>query len=183
MRTSCRPSKKRQLSGNQTHMPMKSKKAKDGFDTDGILLSYKKEVAAFDHRGLKFPFCPASCLLCCACTGCPVEDKCVRGNPGSIFGIDHQTISKNKRGEKCFAFRPYREAFYDERREMLKAHCDFFKLELEILDTVTYAEGTLTVSITPGPDSLQFRGGKNFARRPWYGKGSPYARYREAMRK
>lgn len=159
------------------------KKAQDGFDSDGVLFSYKKEVAAFDRRGLKFSFCPANCLLGCACTGCPVMDKCVRCNPGSVFGIDHQTISTNTRGEKCFAFRPYRDAFYEERRALLKEYCDFFKLELEILDTVTYAEGTLTVYITPGPDSLQFRGGKNFARRPWYGKGSPYARYREAMRK
>lgn len=167
----------------QRVVPMKPKKTKEGFDANGILFSYKEEEERFSKSRLKFKFCPQSCLLGLACTGCPAMDKCVRCNPGSVFGIDHQTISKNTRGEKCFAFRPYREAFYEERRALLKEYCDFFKLELEILDTVTYGEGTLTVYITPGPDSLQFRGGKNFARRPWYGKGSPYARYREAMRK
>lgn len=162
---------------------MKPKKAKEGFDTDGILFSYKEEYARFSKSRLKFKYCPQSCLLGLACTGCPVRDLCVHCNPGSALGIDHQTISKNARGEKCFAFRPYLTSFGEERRKRLKEYCDFFKLDLEILDIVTYGKGTLTVYITPGKDSLQFRGGGSFFGTPWYGKDSPHARYREAMRK
>lgn len=158
-----------------------SKELRTGFDIDGVLFSYKEEAERFSKSRLKFKYCPQSCLLGLACTGCPVMDMCVRCNPGGALGIDHQTISKNMRGERCFAFRPYRESFDDECRARLKEYCEFYKLDLEILDAVTYAEGTLTVYLTPGKDSLQFRGGGDFLGMPWYGKGSPHARWREEM--
>ena len=150
-------------------------------DEDVINSNYQKEHVAFLRRGFKFPYCPASVLLGCACMECPLKGECVKCNPGNLLGVDHQTLTKDSEGNWRFTFRPYKASLYEERRRNLQNFCDYFKLKLEISDEVTYVEGTYTVYITPTEDSLRFRKGGNVMGRPWYGKDSPHYRYRKAL--
>ena len=143
--------------------------------------NYQKEHVAFLRRGFKFPYCPASVLLGCACMECPLKGECVKCNPGSLLGVDHQTLTKDSEGNWRFTFRPSKASLYEERIRNLQNFCDYFKLKLEISDEVTYVEGTYTVYITPTEDSLRFRKGGNVIGRPWYGKDSPHYRYRKAL--
>ena len=143
--------------------------------------NYQKEHIAFLRRGFKFPYCPASVLLGCACMECPLKGECVKCNPGNLLGVDHQTLTKDSEGNWRFTFRPYKASLYEERRRNLQNFCDYFKLKLEISDEVTYVEGTYTVYITPTEDSLRFRKGGNAMGRPWYGKDSTHYRYRKAL--
>ena len=143
--------------------------------------NYQKEHIAFLRRGFKFPYCPASVLLGCACMECPLKVECVKCNPGSLLGVDHQTLTKDSEGNLRFTFRPYKASLYEERRRNLQDFCDYFKLKLEISEEVTYVEGTYTVYITPTEDSLRFRKGGDVMERPWYGKDSPHYRYRKAL--
>ena len=150
-------------------------------DEDVIKSNYQMERTAFRRRGFKFPYCPASVLLGCACMECPLKGECVKCNPGSLLGVDHQTLTKDSEGNLRFTFRPSKASLYEERIRNLQNFCDYFKLRLEISDEVTYVEGTYTVYITPTEDSLRFRKGGNVMGRPWYGKDSPHYRYRKAL--
>lgn len=143
--------------------------------------NYQKEHKAFRQRRFRFRYCPASVLLGCACMGCPLKDKCVRCNPGSLLGIDHQTLTKDDEGNERFTFRPYKASLSERQIEALQDFCDYFKLKLEISDVVTYAEGTYTVYITPTEESLCFRKNPNVIGFPWYGKDSPHYRYRKVL--
>ena len=145
--------------------------------------NYQKEHVAFLRRGFKFPYCPASVLLGCACMECPLKGECVKCNPGSLLGVDHQTLTKDSEGNWRFTFRPSKASLYEERIRNLQNFCDYFKLKLEISDEVTYVDGTYTVYITPTEDSLRFRKGGNVTGRPWYGKDSPHYRYRNVMKR
>ena len=151
-------------------------------DLKMIYSNYRKELAAFRRRGFKFPYCPASVLLGCACMECPLKNVCVRCNPGSLLGIDHQTLTNDEDGHERFTFRPYKASLGEERRKALTDFCAYFKLRLEITEEVTYVEGTYTIYITPTDESLCFRKRGNVLGRPWYGKDSPHYRYRDTMR-
>lgn len=150
---------------------------------DPIYEQYEKELRTLDKYRLKF--CPVHILLGCACGGCPVKGSCVRCNPGSALGIDHQTVTKDEDGNRRFTFRPYKTGFGKEKRELLKEFCDYFKFKLEILDVNTYCaevgDDTLTVHITPTDESLRFRRGGDVLGTPWYGKDSPLRRYKRAV--
>ena len=89
---------------------------------------YKKERAAFQRRHFKFTYCPASVLLGCACMKCPLKGECVKCNPGSLLGVDHQTITEDSDGNSRFTFRPYKASLYEQRRKNLQRFCDYFKL-------------------------------------------------------
>lgn len=147
---------------------------------------YKKEEEAFWSKRRSCPYCPMHVLLACACGDCPVEPRCVHGNPESALGINHQTLVDGPDGEKQFVFRPYKTSFSQETQDLLQCFCDYFKLKLEILDVNTYSEEvegqTHTVRISTTNESLCFRGGRNFSRRPWYGKGSPLDKWRQYVK-
>ena len=152
-------------------------------DEDVIKSNYQKERTAFLRRRFRFGYCPASVLLGCACMECPLKGECVKCNPGSLLGIDHQTLTKDGEGNERFTFRPYKDTLSEQRRMALQSFCAYFKLKLEISDVVTYGEGTYTVYITPTEDSLRFRKGGNVTGRPWYGKDSPHYGYRHVMKR
>ena len=156
----------------------------DDMPTEEIIeLNYQKERVAFQRRHFKFAYCPASVLLGCACTGCPLKGACAKCNPGSLLGVDHQTITKDSEGNSRFTFRPYRASLGERQKENLHAFCGYFKLKLEISDEVTYEKNTYTVYITPTEDSLCFRKGGRVLGQPWYGKDSPHHRYRVKMKR
>lgn len=169
-----------------THLTMSLCRRFDGAfmgDLRMIYLAYRKERAAFQRRGFKFPFCPASVLLGSACMKCPLKSACVRCNPRSLLGIDHQTLTTDDEGHERFTFRPYKVSLGEEQRKTLTDFCAYFKLRLEITEKVTYGEGTYTVYIIPTEASLCFRKRGNVLGRPWYGKDSPHYRYRDTMRR
>ena len=152
-------------------------------DTRDNVSNYQKERAAFQRRHFKFTYCPASVLLGCACMKCPLKGECVKCNPGSLLGVDHQTITEDSDGNSRFTFRPYKASLYEQRRKNLQRFCDYFKLRFEISDEVTYGEDTYTVYITPTDDSPRFRRGGRVLGQPWYGKDSPHYRYRNIMKR
>ena len=152
-------------------------------DDRDIESNYQKERTAFLSKRYKFPYCPASVLLGCACTGCPIKGVCVGCNPCSLLGVDHQTITIDSEGNKRFTFRPYKASLFELRRENLRAFCDYFKLRLEISDEKTYPGDTFTVYITPTEESPRFRKGGRVLGQPWYGKDSPHYRCRNIMKR
>ena len=148
---------------------------------------YKKEAEAFGKSRRSCVYCPMHVLLACPCGDCPVKPRCLNGNPGTALGIDHQTVVKGADGENQFVFRPYKTSFSQETQDLLRSFCDYFKLKLEILDVNTYCEEmegrTYTVRISTTDESLCFRGGRNFSRRPWYGKDSPLDSFRKSVKR
>lgn len=150
---------------------------------DVIKSNYQKERTAFLRRHFRFGYCPASVLLGCACMECPLKSECVRCNPGSLLGVDHQTLTNDEDGKERFTFRPYKSSLGVDRVKALRDFCAYFKLKLEITEEVTYGEGTCTVYITPTEESLRFRRRGNVLGKPWYGKDSPHRRHENSIRR